>query len=200
MSQKAKGGGIDLADQLKIVGRESDLRKEASSIFGGKDYGEAKRAHMALRAGVSRPNAQGDMAMIYAFMKMLDPGSVVRESEYATAQNAGGWYAKAAQLKQQGEQAAKQNPNAPILTPQQREEMRRVADDIFIGASKEFKNREDELENTINLEASRIPIVPKSIYKRRIAKEAFGYAPEIWEGIAGAQGGSATPDYSNLWK
>jgi hypothetical protein len=28
------------------------------------------------------------MAMIFAFMKMLDPSSVVRETEFANAQNA----------------------------------------------------------------------------------------------------------------
>lgn len=31
-----------------------------------------------------------DISLIFAFMKMLDPGSVVRESEFATAENAGG--------------------------------------------------------------------------------------------------------------
>ena len=32
----------------------------------------------------------GDMALIFQFMKMLDPGSTVREGEYATAANSGG--------------------------------------------------------------------------------------------------------------
>ena len=38
------------------------------------------------------PNARGpaDIALVYGFMKMLDPNSVVRETEYATAANAGG--------------------------------------------------------------------------------------------------------------
>jgi hypothetical protein len=34
--------------------------------------------------------AAGDMALIFAFMKMLDPGSTVREGEFATAQNTTG--------------------------------------------------------------------------------------------------------------
>lgn len=33
------------------------------------------------------PNPQGDMSLIYAFAKMMDPNSVVRESEFATAAN-----------------------------------------------------------------------------------------------------------------
>lgn len=36
------------------------------------------------------PSAAGDLALIFNFMKMLDPGSVVRESEFATAANAAG--------------------------------------------------------------------------------------------------------------
>ncbi len=34
--------------------------------------------------------AAGDMALIFNYMKMLDPGSTVREGEFANAQNAGG--------------------------------------------------------------------------------------------------------------
>lgn len=34
--------------------------------------------------------AFGDLALIFNFMKMLDPGSTVREGEFATAQNTGG--------------------------------------------------------------------------------------------------------------
>ena len=36
------------------------------------------------------PSAAGDLALIFNFMKMLDPASVVREGEFATAQNATG--------------------------------------------------------------------------------------------------------------
>jgi len=40
-------------------------------------------------SGAQNPSAAGDIAMIFAYMKMLDPTSVVRESEYATAAAAG---------------------------------------------------------------------------------------------------------------
>jgi hypothetical protein len=35
------------------------------------------------------PSAAGDLSMIFAYMKVLDPGSVVREGEFANAQNTG---------------------------------------------------------------------------------------------------------------
>jgi hypothetical protein len=42
------------------------------------------------RVRESQQTAAGDIALIFNYMKMLDPGSVVREGEFATAQNAGG--------------------------------------------------------------------------------------------------------------
>ena len=44
----------------------------------------------ALQATAQRNDAPSDIAFIYQYMKMLDPTSVVREGEFATAQNATG--------------------------------------------------------------------------------------------------------------
>jgi len=43
-----------------------------------------------IRQGAETPSAAGDVAMIFSFMKMLDPASVVREGEFATAAQAAG--------------------------------------------------------------------------------------------------------------
>jgi hypothetical protein len=49
-------------------------------------------AYGKLRASVQgEPTAAGDMALIYNYQKMLDPGSIVRESEFATAARAGSY-------------------------------------------------------------------------------------------------------------
>lgn len=40
-------------------------------------------------SAASSPSAAGDIALLYAVMKMNDPTSSVREGEFATAQNAG---------------------------------------------------------------------------------------------------------------
>lgn len=54
------------------------------------DYRLIQGHYQRLQAAAANPSAAGDIAMVYAFMKMLDPTSVVRETEYATAQNAAG--------------------------------------------------------------------------------------------------------------
>jgi hypothetical protein len=43
-----------------------------------------------VEATAQKPDAAGDLSMIYAYMKILDPSSVVRDTEFATAQNAAG--------------------------------------------------------------------------------------------------------------
>jgi hypothetical protein len=65
---------------------ETKFRKEYSDQTKG--YQEVKSAYGRLLA--SDDSAVGDLSLIFGYMKMLDPGSVVREGEFATAQNAAG--------------------------------------------------------------------------------------------------------------
>lgn len=65
---------------------EGKFRKEYSDQTKG--YQEVKSAYGRVLA--SEDNAVGDLSLIFGYMKMLDPGSVVREGEFATAQNAAG--------------------------------------------------------------------------------------------------------------
>jgi hypothetical protein len=47
------------------------------------------QSYGALEAATKDHTGASDMALIFSYMKMLDPGSSVREGEYATAQNTG---------------------------------------------------------------------------------------------------------------
>jgi hypothetical protein len=65
---------------------EDKLRKEYGAQT--KPYQEVKSSYNRLLT--SEDNAVGDISLIFGYMKMLDPGSVVREGEFATAQNSAG--------------------------------------------------------------------------------------------------------------
>lgn len=65
---------------------EAKFRKEYNDQTKG--YQEVKSAFGRVKA--SEDSAVGDLSLIFGYMKMLDPGSVVREGEFATAQNAAG--------------------------------------------------------------------------------------------------------------
>jgi len=55
-----------------------------------KNFNTATTQVSKLFASAKDPSAAGDLAMIFTYMKILDPTSVVREGEQATAQNAVG--------------------------------------------------------------------------------------------------------------
>lgn len=54
------------------------------------NYVKSRDSYNRLAASARDPSAAGDLALIFNYMKILDPGSTVREGEFATAQNAGG--------------------------------------------------------------------------------------------------------------
>jgi hypothetical protein len=73
--------------QGKTFGNEKDLRSEFQTQV--KPYVELGQAYQKIETAAKNPSPAGDIAMVYGFMKVLDPSSVVREGEFATAQNAG---------------------------------------------------------------------------------------------------------------
>jgi hypothetical protein len=67
--------------------RASKLRGEISKA--STEFRKIESAFGRVEASVDDPSPAGDLALIFNFMKMLDPGSVVREGEFATAAEAG---------------------------------------------------------------------------------------------------------------
>lgn len=65
---------------------ELKLRKEYNTET--KTYKDVLESYRRIEA--TEDTAVGDISLIFAYMKMLDPASVVREGEQATAQNARG--------------------------------------------------------------------------------------------------------------
>jgi len=75
-------------DPEKMGGLEDTVRKEF--LGQAKSYIEIGQAYKKIQESAKDPSAAGDLALIFNYMKILDPGSVVREGEFATAQNAAG--------------------------------------------------------------------------------------------------------------
>lgn len=66
----------------------SELRREFQSQPVYKDTHAVASAYEKI--ATSSATGPGDMRLIFGYMKMMDPGSTVREGEFATAENAGG--------------------------------------------------------------------------------------------------------------
>lgn len=74
-------------DENKIFTNTSALRKEHAAR--SKDFITIRNNFGTIKNAENNPTGVSDMSLIFAYMKVLDPTSVVRESEYATAQNSG---------------------------------------------------------------------------------------------------------------
>lgn len=74
-----------LSDKDRSVALQLSNSYEARS----KDYYTVRDAYNRILSSATNPSAAGDLSLIYGYMKLLDPNSVVRETEFATAQNAG---------------------------------------------------------------------------------------------------------------
>jgi hypothetical protein len=78
-------------DPEKRYAASKDLRTEYNNRVGDVTAGRVNFQKMEESAKIQE--GLGDVALITSFMKMLDPGSTVRESEFATARDTAGLYA-----------------------------------------------------------------------------------------------------------
>jgi hypothetical protein len=69
---------------------DQSLKLSDRFVKSAGEFVKSRDSFARVQASAEDPSAAGDMALIFNFMKVLDPGSTVREGEFATAQNAAG--------------------------------------------------------------------------------------------------------------
>lgn len=157
---KATGG----RDPEKTFAQEEKIRKEWQGR--SKMYSELQGTFNTLQASASSANGPGDIALITGFMKMLDPGSVVRETEFATARDTAGLFT---QLQNRLEKAQ----NGQLLSPQQRKEYVALSQKYLDSAKKKADQEKKDLgivvknyrlnpENVFGMEQPAAPPLPTS--------------------------------------
>ena len=117
-------GGIDPA---KAFEQEEKLRKEYQGRT--KVYSDLNSTYANIKSSSDANTGPGDVALITGFMKMLDPGSVVRETEFATARDTAGLYAAL-------ENSLKKAQSGQFLQPKQRNEFVTLAKQYLDSAQK----------------------------------------------------------------
>ena len=115
VDKAAADGGLTLPQKIS---EEARLRAEYSKRT--EDLSAAERNFSIIETSAADNSGAGDIALVTSFMKMLDPGSVVRETEFATAANTGGLLAK---LKS----AVTKIEDGKFLSPEQRTDFQRLA-------------------------------------------------------------------------
>ena len=74
---------LSKADKIKL---ERTYQKDFDAL--SSDFRKVRDSYGRIIASAEDPSPAGDLALIFNYMKVLDPGSVVRESEFATAEGA----------------------------------------------------------------------------------------------------------------
>jgi hypothetical protein len=120
-------------DPAKAFDQEEKLRKEFQART--KVYGELGTTYSNIESSSKAKSGPGDIALITGFMKMLDPGSVVRETEFATARDTAGLYTRL-------ENSLEKAKGGQFLQPKQREEFVNLAKQYLDSAQK--KSGEDK--------------------------------------------------------
>lgn len=118
---------INKPDQNLQFARADKLRDEYNSQ--SKEFTMIGDAYQRLESAATEPSAAGDLALIFSFMKILDPTSVVREQEFANAQNAAG-------IPDRVRAAYNRALNGERLPPSQRNDFLTQARNLYKGQEK----------------------------------------------------------------
>lgn len=129
---------------------EQKLRKEFLGIPAVKAFSEQAQAFGRIVNSAKDPSPAGDLALIFNFMKVLDPGSVVRESEFATAAQADAWLQQSEELGVNVPQpiaaAIRKMASGQRLSPLQRQDFVGRAEGLYSGAESAFVNLKGQYE------------------------------------------------------
>ena len=155
---------VDMTGGQKGFDNEMMLKKSFAAEPVYKAYGEMQSAYGQINDSLKAASPAGDLAAATKFMKLLDPGSVVRESELGMAMAASGALDRAvnyAQLRMSGQK----------LTPTQREDFAKLSRELFSTATTAYNTKRGEFEQmgaAYGLDANRALGAPAKMPSKNI--------------------------------
>lgn len=162
--QVAKAGASSVNVNTGQKGFENELKLRGD--FRGepvyKAHQEMQSAHSQIQQSLKQATPAGDLAGATKIMKLLDPGSVVRESELGMAMAATG-------LLDRAQNYAQNIISGNKLTPKQRQEFQRLADALYGESVKAYNSKRSEykkLGGEYGLNADRAVGAPASLAQK----------------------------------
>lgn len=117
--------------------QENKLRDQFFSQ--SKDFNDTASSYQRMVDSSREPSAAGDLALIFNYMKMLDPGSTVREGEFANAAASGSYGSRF-------QAAANKILSGERLDDAMRADFFNRATDLYQGQLARHKQRESEFQ------------------------------------------------------
>lgn len=138
-------------DPQKAFDNEKKLREEM--VSRNKLYNEMGQTYRKIEESSKLGTGTGDVALIFGFMKMLDPGSVVRETEFATARDTAGLFEKLQVLSEKVK-------NGETLSERQRKEFTDLASKYYAAA----QEKADKDRATISTVVKNYGLNPENVF------------------------------------
>lgn len=153
--------------QYQNFKQENNLRQDY--LGQTKDFGTITDAYNKITRAAAQTSAAGDMAVIFGIMKLNDPGSTVREGEYATAQNA-------ASVPEALRARYNSVINGQKLTPAQRADFLNTGQKLYEGQKVKY----DQVKDQYSQIAQRQGLDPRNViidvgYKAGVAPAATSF-------------------------
>ncbi len=137
-------------DDSRIFAKADKLRDEFNAQ--SKEFITVNDSYNVVQETARNPSAAGDLSLIFAYMKMLDPNSVVREQEFANAQNAAG-------VPDRVRNAYNKALNGERLNPDQRKDFISQAAGVY----NTRKQRQDSVTKRYSEIATRNQVNPQDV-------------------------------------
>lgn len=126
--------------------KKIDLEQKLSDKYFArtKNFNAVRGSYENLVSSANKVNdGAADLALITSFMKMLDPGSVVRETEFAAARDTAGLYDSFKNMVSKWKKG-------DFLQPEQKQKFVALAKDYYNAAQKEETQVRDQITKTID--------------------------------------------------
>lgn len=140
----------------KVLDATTGLRKEFMALEPIKDFQKIDTAYSNIMKAAKDPSAAGDLSLVFSYMKLLDPGSTVREGEFANAQNAAG-------IPERIRNAYNKSLSGEFLGAEQRADFVNQAQRLYETSSSNldsYKNQYTELANRYGVDPAGVTSIP----------------------------------------
>jgi hypothetical protein len=135
--KRAGATQVNVGEGQKGLENEMKLAGAFKSEPVYKAFDEMRASFQQITTGLNEKSPAGDLTAATKFMKLLDPGSVVRESELLLAMQATGALDRFTDV-------AKKIIDGTKLTGQQRADFRNVAEQLYNAAANSYNTKRDE--------------------------------------------------------
>jgi hypothetical protein len=155
---------IDMTGGQKGFENEMTLKKTFAAEPVYKAYSEMQSAYGQITDSLKQSSPAGDLAAATKFMKLLDPGSVVRESELGMAMAASGALDRATNY-------AQMRINGTKLTDTQRKDFQQLSNQLFGTATSAYNQKRGEFEqmgSAYGIDANRALGAPAKLPSKNI--------------------------------